>query len=123
MKNKIRELRLSRKWTVQELANKVGVVKSAISKYENGDASPRKHVIESLAKVFNVSITELLDEPSPEQSLSLRYSPKAFEKIMDDARLLDEESKQLLATTAWKLLELKKCQEAVKNAREKLSIS
>lgn len=41
---------------------------------------------------------------------------------MDDARLLNEEDKQLLATTAWKLLELKKNQDAMKSAREQLVI-
>lgn len=120
--DKIRELRLSRKWTVQELADKVSVGKSAISKYENGDAHPRKQVLEDLAKAFNVSISELLDEPRPDQSQLFKYSPKIFEKIMDDARLLNEEDKQLLATTAWKLLELKKNQDAMKAVKERLSV-
>lgn len=122
LSKKLRELRLSRKWTVQELADKVQVGKSAISKYENGDATPRKPVLEELARVFGVSIAELLDEPTPELSMSNSYDPKSFEKIMSDARSLDEDSKKLLGTLAFKLLESKRYQQMVKSAQEQLTL-
>lgn len=53
---KIRELRLSREMTMEELGNLVGVAKSTVKKWEDGQiANMRRDKIAKLSKVFDVS--------------------------------------------------------------------
>lgn len=54
----IRELRLDHNYTMQKVANILGVSKAAVSKWENGDDIATEHLYE-LAKLYNVSFTEL----------------------------------------------------------------
>ena len=55
----IKKLREKNKLTQAELANKLLVTDKAISKWETGKGYPDITLIEDIAKVFNVSITEL----------------------------------------------------------------
>ena len=57
--NTIRKLREKNKLTQGELAEKLSVTDKAISKWETGKGYPDIALIEGIAKVFNVSITEL----------------------------------------------------------------
>lgn len=50
--DKIRALREDRKMTMQDVADKLGVQKAAIHKYEHGLVSPKLSVVEQLAKIF-----------------------------------------------------------------------
>ena len=59
--NKIKNLRLERGWTQEELGKILNVQKAAISKYENGIASPSIEILKTLSSVFGVSIDYLLD--------------------------------------------------------------
>lgn len=55
--------------TVRELAERVGVSKSAVSKWENGSTDNIKKVnLTRLAEVLNVNPIELLDVANPEKS-------------------------------------------------------
>lgn len=55
----IKKLRERKKLTQSELAEKLSVTDKAISKWETGKGYPDIAFIEDIAKVFNVSITEL----------------------------------------------------------------
>ena len=55
----IKKLREKNKLTQSELAHKLSVSDKAISKWETGKGYPDITLIENIAKVFNVSITEL----------------------------------------------------------------
>ena len=55
----IKRLREKNKLTQSELANKLSVSDKTISKWETGRGYPDITLIEDIAKVFNVSITEL----------------------------------------------------------------
>lgn len=57
--NTIRKLREKRKLTQGELAEELSVTDKAISKWETGKGYPDIVLVENIAKVFNVSITEL----------------------------------------------------------------
>ena len=57
--NTIKKLREKNKLTQNELAEKLSVSNKAISKWETGKGYPDIVLIEDIAKVFNVSITEL----------------------------------------------------------------
>ncbi len=55
----IKKLREKNKLTQSELASKLSVTDKSISKWETGKGYPDITLIEDIAKIFNVSITEL----------------------------------------------------------------
>ena len=57
---RIAELRKERKWTQQELADKLYVTDKAVSKWEQGIGSPELSTVVALSKVFGVSTDYLL---------------------------------------------------------------
>ncbi len=57
---RIKELRLSKKLTQQELANRIGVTTSAIGMYELSKRKPSYKVIVKMAIFFNVSVDYLI---------------------------------------------------------------
>lgn len=54
------ELRKSRKLSQEQLAEKLGVSRQAVSKWERGEASPDTDNLIALAEVYDVSIDEIL---------------------------------------------------------------
>lgn len=59
---KIQELRRENNFSQEDLANKIGVSRQAISKWERNEGLPDLYNIKKLAEVFNVSVDELLEE-------------------------------------------------------------
>ncbi len=59
--NKILELRKKNNITQEELAEKVGVSRQTISKWELGETAPDLKQAKELSKIFNVSLDELVD--------------------------------------------------------------
>ena len=60
-KDRLRDLRLSRGLTLQQVADYVGLQKAAIYKYEHGlTVNPKRSLIEKLAVLFQVSPSYLL---------------------------------------------------------------
>jgi transcriptional regulator with XRE-family HTH domain len=64
----VRELRLARGYTLDVLATRCQVSRSAISLIERGEASPTAVVLEKLANGLGVPLTQLLDIPQNNQS-------------------------------------------------------
>jgi len=64
----VRELRLARGYTLDVLATRCQVSRSAISLIERGEASPTAVVLEKLANGLGVSLTQLFDIPQNNQS-------------------------------------------------------
>lgn len=59
-KNNIKMYREQNNYTQQQVADILGVDKSQISRYENGEQAPRNENMASLARIFKVSLDELL---------------------------------------------------------------
>lgn len=55
------ELRKKNHLSQEELAEKVGVARQTISKWELGDTSPDIKQAKELSKIFNISLDELVD--------------------------------------------------------------
>lgn len=55
----LKELRLGKKLTQQQLADSIGLSKSAISMYENGKRVPELEILELFADFFNVDMNRL----------------------------------------------------------------
>lgn len=58
--SRIKALRLQKKMTQAELANKLGVTKSVISAYETGLRMPSYDILIQMARIFKVSTDYLL---------------------------------------------------------------
>lgn len=58
--NRVKELRLAKSLSQEQLAEKIGLTKQAISQYERGERSPSMDVLEALCDFFNVSSDYLL---------------------------------------------------------------
>ena len=59
-KKRLRELRISHSLTQNELAQKLGIAKSTISMYENGNREPDFETLETIADFFNCDMDYLL---------------------------------------------------------------
>ena len=57
--NNLRLLRHKRKMTQQSLADKLGVTRSAVTKWENGEAYPRAELLTKLAGILHCKIDAL----------------------------------------------------------------
>jgi transcriptional regulator with XRE-family HTH domain len=60
MKNRLKELRKSRKLTQVALQMQTGIEQALLSKFENGDRIPPTETLFALAEFYNVSIDYIL---------------------------------------------------------------
>lgn len=51
-----------RKWTMDYVAGLIGVTKGAVNQYEKDDSKPSSELLKSLAKLYNVTIDDLLSD-------------------------------------------------------------
>ncbi len=59
-KNRLKELRKEFEMTQQDLANKIGIVRTAITNYETGRTIPDSETLSVMAKIFNTTTDYLL---------------------------------------------------------------
>lgn len=59
MKNRIRELRVERNWSQEQLGSRVGVSRQAIIAIETGRFDPSLPLAFKLARVFKLSIEDI----------------------------------------------------------------
>ena len=72
----ILKLRKENKMTQQELADKLFVTDKAISKWENGRCIPDTSFFEPLCKIFNISVSELLNGERIEDDFMIKTNEK-----------------------------------------------
>ncbi|MBQ9377783.1 MAG: helix-turn-helix transcriptional regulator [Schwartzia sp.] len=58
--NAIREHRTQRKWTQAELAERLGVERSTVAKWESGASQPQAAHLIALAEIFECTVDALL---------------------------------------------------------------
>ncbi|VEE82199.1 helix-turn-helix domain-containing protein [Enterococcus hirae] len=58
-RHRLKKLRLEKKLTLEELAKIIGTTKTTLSRYENGERSPKLQIVGALANYFNVDMTWL----------------------------------------------------------------
>lgn len=65
--NNIKKLRNKYGYSQPELAKRIGVTRSAISMYENGNREPNLETLEAMCDIFNVSMNYLtgISETTP----------------------------------------------------------
>ena len=60
LSEQIRKLRMSKKFTLAVMAERLGVTTSTVAAYENGTRNPSFEVLVKLARIFNVTVDNLL---------------------------------------------------------------
>lgn len=76
---RVREVRTERRWTVRELAGKVGVTSGFISQIENGQVMPSVANLVTLAKALEVQVGELFDAmPDPNHHVLRRSERRSY---------------------------------------------
>lgn len=127
--NRIKNRRKELKFTLQEIADVVGVASSTIQRYENGRISQLKlPVLESIAKAINVNPVWLIKEDAPietgisDDDFVKKYRSEIEKQTIHTTINLKDFKKNLikeneLLNNFYKLNELGK-EEAIKRVRE-----
>ena len=117
---RIRELRISRKLSQQELADALKMSKSSINMYERGEREPGLDLLEAIADFFNVDMDYLMGKSDNPQKY-LYNGANGVTLTADEETLLDmyrgfnDEGKEKLLDTASDMAQLdryKKCAES-----------
>ncbi len=95
----IKQARLAKSLTQEELAEKVGVQKSAVAKWENGRVSEIKRSnLKKLSEALELNPNQLLDKTN-EKPINDGLS-EAKRKLIDKIKKLPEDQVQLLLQVA-----------------------
>ena len=81
---KIKDARLAKGLTQEELGNLIGVQKSAIAKYENGRVvNIKRSTLQKLAKALDLRGSDLIIESNPQEAAELSA------RVLLDGELMD----------------------------------
>lgn len=89
-KDRLRELRLQKNYSQQDLADRIKVTKQTISQYERGVREPDYDNLLALCDVFNVSTDYLLGK----DDVTMRLLDADALRKMDECYYLNEETAQ-----------------------------
>ena len=73
-KEKVKELMKSQNMTQKELADRSGITEASISRYLNGDRTPRIDIIINFAKVFKVDVDFLISDDEEIKKMEDSYT-------------------------------------------------
>ncbi|MBR3772562.1 MAG: helix-turn-helix transcriptional regulator [Clostridium sp.] len=93
---RLRKLRKEQGYTQQQLANLLGVTKSAISMYENREREPELSMIQKIATILNVDMDELAGNSTPTETISLSPFQNMEKLIARNGKLLTEDERNRL---------------------------
>ena len=91
---KIQKLRNEKKWTQEQLAEKLYVSRTAVSKWESGKGYPNIDSLKDIAKLFNKTIDELLsseeiiDIAKKENTTNIKRTNKLIYGLLDKISIL-----------------------------------
>lgn len=79
--NRLFQYRKANGYSQEELASKIGVSRQAISKWERGESSPDTDNLITLAKLYNITIDELINgTDKPEKNSNSENQEQAYDK-------------------------------------------
>lgn len=87
MENKVKQLRLERAWSQEQLAQLSSLSTRAIQRVENNE-EPSLETLSALASVFNVGVSELTSAPLPESVELDNRIEEAKKRVKDESKLL-----------------------------------
>lgn len=88
---RLKELRTEKRITLEELAKKIGTTKTTLSRYENGERSPKLQLVGLLANYFQVDMSWLSGQSSHRNNLNIlsiynQLTPPRQQKVYDFAQ-------------------------------------
>ena len=90
--NRLAQLRKEKGLSQEELADKLGVSRQAVSKWERGEASPDTDNLIELAKIYGVSLDELVGNTTQPKEEKKEEEPKQEEKTESKGIHVSDES-------------------------------
>ena len=88
---KIKNLRTKNSLTQKDLAEKLFVTAQAVSRWENNEVEPSIATLTEMAKIFNVSVSELLEEEQKQENVAKE------EAVVTEAVVAESANKVVLA--------------------------
>ena len=92
LSDRLKQLRIGRHLTQQQLADNLGVAKSTISLYESGQRRPSYEQLEAIGDYFNVDTNYLLGK----ENVSMRLLTAEELDLIDAYRNLPDSSKDMV---------------------------
>lgn len=92
LSDNIRELRKRKGYTQETLAQALNVVRQTVSKWEKGYSVPDADMLEKMAEVFDVEVSELLGTPS-----ELQDRESELERISSQLSILNDQMAREMA--------------------------
>ena len=96
--SRIKELRIKRGITQEELAQKIGVTKGAIGNYENGVSSPKIELMYKLFDALDCDANYLHQDDMKNSIYKDTATPEEFEKLVNPYRSLDDPGRAHVGT-------------------------
>ena len=89
--NRLQKLRKENGYSQEELADKLGISRQAVSKWERAESSPDTDNLIVLAKLYNISLDELLYDTESVDEIRERTIDKEAEKVSDGSTTLTDD--------------------------------
>ena len=93
--NRLQKLRKENGYSQEELADKLGISRQAVSKWERAESSPDTDNLIVLARLYNVSLDDLLYDNESDQEIRDRVIDRKLEEEKDTISLTDDEGQTL----------------------------
>lgn len=104
---KLVRLRKKKKWSQQDLCDRIGVHSAHLSRLENGKSQPSVELLRKIAKAFNVTMDYLLDENIDELT-PVSIKDQALANKLELIEQLEKEDKQTIINVIDSMLTKKK---------------
>ncbi|WP_226088518.1 helix-turn-helix domain-containing protein [Vibrio bathopelagicus] len=85
--DKIKWLREGRKMRQEDVAKAIGITKSTYIKYEKGTQSLQLEVVEKIARLYGVSVSELVGGEKPSLNEQLNSRMELIDKLEDEEKI------------------------------------
>ena len=93
--NRLQKLRKENGYSQEELADKLGISRQAVSKWERAESSPDTDNLIVLARLYNISLDDLLYDNESNEEIRDRVIDKGQEDEGDTISLTDDEGQTL----------------------------
>lgn len=103
--NKLVELRKKNGLSQEELADKLGLSRQAVSKWERAESSPDTDNLICLAKLYNISLDDLLNTDETLEEISREVKEKEDEKTKKEEQRKSLAEKELKRRKKYNLIE------------------
>lgn len=104
----IKEARLAKGWTQEELGNRVGVQKSAVAKWENGRVvNIKRSALQKLATALDMKGSDLIEDITPVQKKPVVEDglSESQRKLIDFARTVPEDKAEMILRVIQSIVE------------------